>query len=56
MEKKKHNIRIDQDGNRHAPVPIWQELPQITVALKKEIPPTALPVALMENTHFPKKW
>ena len=35
MEEKKRNIRIDQDGTRHAPVPMWQELPQITVRLKE---------------------
>ena len=33
--KKKRNIRIDQDGTRHAPVPMWQELPQITVRLEE---------------------
>ena len=35
MEEKKRNIRIDQDGTRHAPVPMWQELPQITVRLEE---------------------
>ena len=35
MEEKKRNIRIDQDGIRHAPVPMWQELPQITVRLEE---------------------
>ena len=31
MEKEKHNIRIDKDGSHHAAVPMWQDLPQITV-------------------------
>ena len=35
MEEKKRNIRIDHDGTRHAPVPVWQELPQITVRLEE---------------------
>ena len=35
MEEKKRNIRIDQDGTRHAPVPMWQESPQITVRLEE---------------------
>ena len=34
MEKEKRNVRIDEDGIRHASVPMWQELPQITVRLK----------------------
>ena len=56
MEEKKRNIRIDQYGTCHAPVPMWQELPQITVRLEEGNTPTALPAALMGNTHFPKKW
>ena len=55
MEEKKRNIRIDQDGTRHAPIPMWQELRRLRYALKKGIPPTALPAALTGNTHFPKK-
>ena len=35
MEENKRNIRIDQDGTFHAPVPMWQELPQITVCLEE---------------------
>lgn len=35
MEEKKRDIRIDQDGTCHAPVPMWQELPQITVRLEE---------------------
>ena len=35
MEEKKRNIRIDQDGTRHAPVPMLQELSQITVRLEE---------------------
>ena len=35
MEEKKRNIRIDQDGTCHAPVPMWKELPQITVRLEE---------------------
>lgn len=34
MEEKKRNIRIDQDGTRHAPVPMWQELPTVPIAEK----------------------
>ena len=34
-KKKKRNIRIDQDGTCHAPVSMWQELPQITVRLEE---------------------
>ena len=34
MEEKKRNVRIDQDGTCYAPVPLWQELPQITVCLE----------------------
>ena len=59
MEEKKRNIRIDQDGTCHAPVPMWQELPQITVRLEEGNTTyrfTGLPAALMGNTHFPKKW
>ena len=42
MEEKKRNIRIDQYGTRHAPVPMWRVLPQITVRLEEgntTIPP-----------------
>ena len=42
MEEKKRNIRIDQDGTRHAPVPMWQELPQITVRLEEGHTPPPL--------------
>lgn len=35
MEENKRNIRIDQDGTRYAPVPMWRELPQITVLLEE---------------------
>ena len=35
MAEKKRNIRIDQDGTRYAPVPMWRELPQITVLLEE---------------------
>ena len=35
MEKEKHNIRIDKDGSRHVAIPMWQELPQITVRLEE---------------------
>ena len=35
MEEKKRNIRIDQYGTRHAPVPMWRVLPQIAVRLEE---------------------
>lgn len=32
---KKRNVQVESDGSRSAPVPLWQELPQITVRLKE---------------------
>ena len=55
MEEKKRNIRIDQDGTRHAPVPMWQELPQITVRLEEGHTTYRFTGTLTGNTHFPKK-
>lgn len=54
MKEKKHNVRIDQDGTRHAPVPMWQKLPQITVALKRAY---NLPLyrQLWRKTHTSRK-
>ena len=34
MKKNDPNIRIDPDESRRVQVPLWQELPQITVRLK----------------------
>ena len=34
MKKNDPNIRTDPDESRRVPVPLWQELPQITVRLK----------------------
>lgn len=34
MDNKKRNVQVESDGSRSAPVPLWQELPQITVRLK----------------------
>ena len=34
MKKNAPNIRTDTDESRRVPVPLWQELPQITVHLK----------------------
>lgn len=34
MQENNKNIRVDESGTRHASVPMWQELPQITVRLK----------------------
>ena len=31
MDNKKRNVQVESDGSRSAPVPLWQELPQITV-------------------------
>ena len=35
MDNKKRNVQAESDGSRSAPVPLWQELPQITVRLKE---------------------
>lgn len=35
MDNKKRNVQVEPDGSRSAPVPLWQELPQITVRLKE---------------------
>lgn len=34
MDNKKRNVQVESDGSRSALVPLWQELPQITVRLK----------------------
>lgn len=34
MKKNDPNICTDPDENRRVPVPLWQELPHITVRLK----------------------
>ena len=35
MDNKKRNVQVESDGSRSAPVPLRQELPQITVRLKE---------------------
>ena len=35
MDNKKRNVQVESDGSRSTPVPLWQELPQITVRLEE---------------------
>ena len=35
MDNKKRNVQVESDGSRSALVPLWQELPQITIRLKE---------------------
>lgn len=35
MDNKKCSVQVEPDGSRSAPVPLWRELPQITVRLKE---------------------
>ena len=35
MDNKKRNVQVESDGCRSALVPLWRELPQITVRLKE---------------------
>ncbi len=35
MDHKKRNVQLESGGSRSVPVPLWQELPQITVRLKE---------------------
>ena len=35
MDHKKRNVQVESDGSRSALVPLWRELPQITVRLKE---------------------
>ncbi len=35
MDHKSRSVQVESDGNRSVPVPLWQELPQITVRLKE---------------------
>lgn len=35
MDNKKRNVQVETDGSRSVPVPLWQELPQITVRLEE---------------------
>ena len=35
MDNKKRNVHVESDGSRSALVPLWRELPQITVRLKE---------------------
>lgn len=35
MDIKKRNVQVESDGSRSTPVPLWRELPQITVRLKE---------------------
>ena len=55
MDSKKRNVQVESDGSRSAPVPLWQELPQITVRLKEGNTSTALLPVLTERTPFLKR-
>ena len=35
MEEEKRNVWVGEDGACHISVPLWQELPQITVRLEE---------------------
>ena len=35
MDNKKRNVQVESDDSSSAPVPVWEELPQITVRLKE---------------------
>ena len=35
MDIKKRTVQVESDGNRSVLVPLWRELPQITVSLKE---------------------
>ena len=35
MDNKKRNVQVESDGSRSVPVPLWRELPQITVRLEE---------------------
>ena len=35
MDNKERNVQVESDGSRSVPVPLGQELPQITVRLKE---------------------
>lgn len=35
MDNKKRNVQVESDGSRSTLVPLWRELPQITVRLKE---------------------
>ena len=35
MDHKNRSVHVESDGSRSVPVPLWQELPQITVRLKE---------------------
>ena len=35
MDNKKRNVQVETDGSRSVPVPLWREVPQITVRLKE---------------------
>lgn len=35
MDNKKRNVQVESDGSHSALVPLWRELPQITVRLKE---------------------
>lgn len=35
MDNKKRNVQVESGGSRSALVPLWRELPQITVRLKE---------------------
>ena len=35
MDHKNRSVQVKSDDSRSVPVPLWQELPQITVRLKE---------------------
>ena len=46
MDNKKRNVQVESDGSRSALVPLWQELPQITVLAGRGVKNKADAVAL----------
>ena len=36
MDNKKRNVQVESDGSRSALVPLWRELPQITVPERRK--------------------
>ena len=55
MDHKNRNVQVESDGSRSVPVPLWQELPQITVRLKEGNTIYRFTAALTESTPFPKR-
>ena len=55
MDNKKRNVQVESDGSRSAPVPLWQELPQITVRLEEGNTIYRFTASFDERTLFPKR-